>query len=117
MSQEFQNDIKQWVELDNEIRKANDAVKYLRSQRSELNDKINSYVNDNDIKHATININDGRIKFQNVKVTQPLTLKYIKECLSDCISNENDVDAIMNHIKEKREVKYTEEIKRYFNKE
>lgn len=117
MSQEFQNDIKQWVELDNQIRKVNDSVKILRTQRSELNDKINSYVNDNDIKHAVININDGRIKFQNVKVTQPLTLKFIKECLCDCISSEESVEMIMNHIKDKREVKYVEEVKRYFNKD
>lgn len=111
----FEDSIKQWVTIDNSIKELNEKIKELRSKKSDLTSNINEYVNNNDLKHATVKISDGEIKFKNVKVTQPITLKFIKECLSDCISNENSVDKIMDYIKENRESKYVEDIKRFYN--
>lgn len=111
----FEEHIKHWVSLDNKIRDLNTQVKELRSKRTSLTDKINSYVNENDLNKAIINISDGKLKFQNVKTQQPLTLKFIKQCLDDCIKDENDVDMIIKYIKSQRETKVTEEIKRYYN--
>ena len=87
----------------------------MREQRNNLSLSINPYVESNDLKHATVQISDGKLKFQSVKVTQPLTLKYVKECLSDCIGNEDQVNAIMSHIKSNRDSKYVEDIKRFYN--
>lgn len=111
----FEESIKQWVTIDNTIKELNGKIKELRSSKNELTNEINDFVNANDLKHATVKISDGQIKFQNVKVTKPITLKFIKECLSDCISNEESVDKIMEHIKESRDSKYVEDIKRFYN--
>lgn len=111
----FEEDIKKWVTVDNEIKKLNEEAKTLREQRSNLTLSINTYVESNDLKHATVKISDGRLKFQSVKVTQPLTLKYVKECLNDCIGNEEQVSAIMSHIKSNRDSKYVDEVKRFYS--
>lgn len=111
----FEEDIKKWVTVDNQIKKLNEEAKTLREQRSNLTLSINTYVESNDLKHATVQISDGRLKFQSVKVTQPLTLKYVKECLNDCIGNEEQVSAIMSHIKSNRESKYVDEVKRFYS--
>ena len=57
---------------------------------------------------------DSPIKFTKTKQTSNLTLSYVKECLTKCISNEEDVNAIMDVIKTSRESKYSNEIKRSY---
>ena len=43
-----------------------------------------------------------------------IILKYIQKCLTECISDENTVEKLMDYIKEKREVKYQNGIKRNY---
>jgi hypothetical protein len=113
----FEQQIKDWVVLDNEIKEKNEELKYMRSQRNEITTEIYTHVKKNDLQNAVVQISNGKLRFQNVKVTPPLTLKFIQECLTECIDNEDDVSTIMKHIKSRREPKYVEEIKRYYNKE
>ena len=54
------------------------------------------------------------LKFANVKQTAPLTLKFLEGCLSTCIQSPEQVEIIMNYIKENRESKYVSDIKRVF---
>ena len=44
----------------------------------------------------------------------PLTFKLIKEALDECIGNEEHVKAIIKVIKNKRETKYSYDIKRTY---
>lgn len=112
----FERQIKEWVTIDNKIKQYNDEIKNLRNKKNEITDEINHYVEENEMKQAIVNISDGRLKFQTSKVTQPLTLKFLKECLMDCMNDEENVEKIINYIKEQRDVKYVDEIKRYYNK-
>ena len=41
---------------------------------------------------------------------------YVNKCLSEIIKNENQVKQIINYIKQKREIKVIEDIKRIYNK-
>ena len=59
-------------------------------------------------------ISDGNLKFTTVKVTTPLTFKFIEKCLNEIINNSKQVEQIINYLKEKRENKYVEEIKRFY---
>ena len=87
----------------------------LRERRNNLQDNITSYVEENNLDNAIIEISDGNLKFNNYKQSSPLTFKYINKCLNECISDEDTVDKLMNYIKEKREVKYQNGIKRSYN--
>lgn len=109
----FENNIKKWVTIDNELKNLNDKTKELRSQRNDLCESIMEEVEDKNLHRAVIKISDGRLKFTNTKQTAPLTLSYVESCLKDVIPNESQVEIIMNYIKEKREVKNVSEIKRY----
>ena len=110
----FQEDIKSWVQLDNEYKKLSDQMKELRSKRNEINEKIQYYVQDENLQSAIIQISDGKLKFQNTKISQPITLKFLKQCLQDFIPDEAQLNAIIDHIKESREVKYSKDIKRTY---
>ena len=112
--EEFQNNIKQWVTIDNDIKTLSENLKDLKTERSQISDNILNFVEQENLNTTTIQINDGALKFTKTKQTSNLTLSYVKECLEKCISNEDDINTIMNVIKTSRESKYSNEIKRSY---
>jgi len=111
----FENNIKKWVSLDNQIKSMNDKIKNMRDEKNSTEESILEYIETNNLKNATINISDGKLRFTTTKQTPPLTLKYVEECLLKCIQSEEQVTAVMKVIKDSREFKYTPDIKRYTN--
>tara|TARA_Y100000591_G_scaffold163648_1_gene141233 strand:- start:632 stop:976 length:345 start_codon:yes stop_codon:yes gene_type:complete len=112
----FEDNIRQWVTVDNQLKKYNTEVKRLREAKSILGNNILAHAVDHNLSHSVVEISDGSLKFQNVKVTSPLTFKFITQCLKDCIEDEEQVKLLINYIKQKREVKYVPEVKRTYAK-
>ena len=111
----FENQIQQWVSLDNQLKQLNEKVKELRDKRNNLEENITSYASENNLSNATVKISDGRLKFTNTKVQEPLTFKYLEKTLGEVIKNESQVKLIVEHLKQKRAVKIVPEIKRFSN--
>jgi predicted transcriptional regulator len=111
----FEENIKKWVHLDSEIKDLNEKQKELRNKKNQLCNSIMNEVEEKNLQQAIINITDGKLKFAQTKQTAPLTLSFIDRCLKEVIPNENQVELIMNYIKEKRESKMISEIKRYYS--
>ena len=107
--------IQNWVELDNELKKLNERSKDIRTRKNDVEDKIMTYVEDNNMNNSVVNITDGKIKFCETKQTAPLTLGFLEKCLSEVIANQSQVKQIVDYIKSKRETKMVPEIKRYYN--
>tara|TARA_Y100001970_G_scaffold83661_2_gene105740 strand:+ start:452 stop:799 length:348 start_codon:yes stop_codon:yes gene_type:complete len=110
----FEDNIREWVALDNRIKNSNAELKALRNQRSMLCNDIFDHVTNHNMSHNTIQISDGLLRFQNAKVTPPLTFKFITQCLKECIVDEEQVAKLIQYIKEKREVRYVPEVKRTY---
>tara|TARA_B100001093_G_scaffold42226_1_gene35927 strand:- start:1888 stop:2229 length:342 start_codon:yes stop_codon:yes gene_type:complete len=111
----FEDNIKKWVQLDNQIKLYNDRIKSLREQKSEITESLFLQAQENDYENAVIQITDGKLKFSNTKVQAPLTFKYIEEILSSTVANPKAREEIIKRLKDSREVKYTQEIKRTTN--
>lgn len=111
----FENQISQWVSIDNQLKIVNEKTKELREKRNALTENITKYASNNDLSNATVKIADGRLKFSNTRVPEPLTFKYLERSLGEVIKNESQVQLIMNHLKEKRNIKTVPEIKRFSN--
>jgi hypothetical protein len=111
----FENQVKQWVNIDNQLKELNERVKELRENKNSLEKNIIEYASDNNLSNSVLQISDGRLKFANTKSTEPLTFKYLEKALSEVIKNENQVKLIIEHIKQKRETKIIPEIKRFYN--
>lgn len=107
--------LQRWVELDNEIKIANEEIKDSRTERSIINDEIIEIIQEKQLLKATVNITDGKLRFVTTKQTAPLTLSYLEKCLKEIITNEAQVEKIMTYIKNKRETKTFTEIKRVYN--
>ena len=113
----FEDNIKKWVLLDNQIKQINDKTKELKEQKNNIETNILEYIETNKLSNATARITGGSLKFVDTKQVSPITLKFLHQCLTECIKNESQVEYIMNYIKDKREIKYSKDIKRYYEKE
>jgi len=111
----FEQQIQQWITIDNQIKILNDKMKELRNKKNNISEQINTHIETSQLSDASIKISDGQLKFIKVKETQQLTFKYLETCLSEIIKNEDQVKKIVDYIKNKREVKYVPEIKRLYN--
>jgi len=113
--EKFQTEIKEWVHLDSQSKVLNEKLKDIRNKKNEISDNIFSFVETNNLSSSTIKISDGRLKFAQSKQTAPITLGFLETCLMDLFNNEDKVAEIMEFIKSKREIKFSPEIKRFYN--
>ena len=75
----FENQIQQWVIVDNQLKSLNDKMKVLRDTRNALSGNITNYAEKNNLTNSTVNISDGKLKFVNTKVQAPLTFKFLEK--------------------------------------
>ena len=108
----FEENIQKWVLLDNQIKVVNEKAKELRDKRSDLTKSLSTFVENKNMQNTTIEISDGKLKFVNTKVQEPLTFKYLEKSLHEVIKNENQVKQILEYLKKNRETKVVQDIKR-----
>jgi len=111
---EFTESIREWVSVDNRIKKYQEEIKKERSLRSSLTSSILAHAEAENMENAVIEITDGKLKFQSTRVTAPLTFRFLEECLKECINGEEQVDQIIKYVKSKRGVKFVQDIKRTY---
>ena len=112
--------VKNWVKLDNHIKTLNEELKALREKRRTSEQDIIVW-GDPLMKQGqkpTININDGKLRLVETKMSAPLSLKYVEERLQACLGEhqQDTIDKIMRDIKDNREYKLVQEVKRVYNK-
>ena len=110
----FEENIQKWVSLDNQLRSLHDKTKQLREDKNNIENGIIKYVDTHNLQNSVVKITDGKLKFTMVKQTNPLTLKYVDECLGKCIKNPEQIKLIMNFIKDSRASKNIPDIKRFY---
>ena len=84
----LEENIKKWVSFDNQLKTLNEKTKELREIKNSTEQQILDYIETKKMNNATVNISDGKLKFVSTKQTAPLTLKYVEECLSNCIKKD-----------------------------
>jgi hypothetical protein len=108
----FEQEIEEWINIDNEMKKTVDYLNKLKERKTKVHDKLLSYA-----KHKSIiQYKQDKLKFISVNSYQPLTFLYIDKCLREIIKRDEQVTQIINYIKQKREIKIIEDIKRFNNK-
>ena len=112
----LEDSIRKWVSVDNQMKVHKDQVNALRDERKSITHEILNFAADNDLDNTTIRISDGKLRIQNIRSTAPITLKFLHSCLSECFSDEKKVEMLLDYIKSKREIRYSHDIKRYYDK-
>lgn len=109
----FESNIQKWVALDNQIKLYNDKIKQLRDEKNALSTELIKQADSTGHKKSTIHITDGRLRFTETRVTDPLSFRYIDEALTKIIPNPESRDKIITCLKENRGSKIVPELKRY----
>lgn len=105
--------IKEWVKLDNDIKNITSNLNNIRNKKNLIKDNIFDYIQKNNLQTPIIKINNSHLKFISIKQPQPLTFKYLKDCLLNCIENEDQVNLLIDYIKNNRNITTYSDIKRY----
>ena len=109
----LESNVNKWLEIDNSIKQLTERVKTLRNEKSNIEENIMEYADRNNINNLSIKTHEGILKLTQSKNASQLTYKYLEKCLNEIISDEKQVENIINYIKNKREIVETKSIKKY----
>lgn len=110
----FSDNIKEWINIDDEIKNLNSELKIKREHRNKLLCKVLEYKTSNNLDGKMIKYNNETIRFTTTRQYQAITYEFVRKCLSELIVNKEQVSLIMDYIKEKRNYKNVEDIKRFY---
>jgi hypothetical protein len=111
----FESNIQKWVAIDNQIKVHNDKIKQLRDEKNALGAAAREQAESNGYKDSVIQITDGRLRFVETRVADPLSFRYIDEAIANIIPNPDSREKIIACLKEHRGSKVVLELKRYYN--
>ena len=112
---ELVNNIKEWVQLDIEMKKYQKLIREMRKRKNDLTNGLLDTMKRNDIE--VVDIKDGKLIYSQYKVKAPLSKKHLVNSLSQLFQNEPEkIELVTNHIMDTREVKIKENIRRKENK-
>ena len=109
---DFEKNIQLWVLLDNKIKNLSNEINNLKNKKTIINDNIFTFVRSNNLTNSVINISDGELNFGTTKQTSGITLKNIENILNETLNDKTQVDIIMNKIKNNKNTKIINTIKR-----
>jgi hypothetical protein len=111
----FIDHVKRWVTIDSQQKIINEKTKKLREMKGQSSEFICNYMKENNVQPKIL-ITDGELRLYEKKDYSPITFGYIEKCLAEIIPDKSQVDFIIDHLKEKREVTVHQDIKRTSNK-
>lgn len=112
----FHENIKKWALLDSRIKLINEKTKEMREMRNRIECDIVRHLEENNMTHRKISVNDSELKIVEKKEYGTLTYSYIEECLGKLIPDKSQVDYVIQYIKDNRPVKTMKELRSVVNK-
>jgi hypothetical protein len=111
----FIQNIQKWVTIDSQIKILNDKMKKMRDYKHKLTENICKYTKDNNV-NQTIEISNGELKIYEKKEYSTLTYSYLEDCLDKIIQNRDQIEYILQYIKDNREIETNYDIRRTIRK-
>jgi hypothetical protein len=102
--------VKEWFRIDEDITKLNSTIKEMKTKKKGISEVLIQNMKEYDVKQ--FDTKKGKIQFTETKVKNSITKKYLNDCLTALIENDNDREKIFEYIYDKREVKIVDSIKR-----
>lgn len=108
--EEFKTKVKQWMELDTQIKRLRAAITVRKKMQGDLNDKILAFMANHNIED--LNTKDGVLRFKTSRVKAPLSQRLIKDRLKDKLSSNPDMYKSVMSIFDERESKERSTLRR-----
>tara|TARA_B000000557_G_C20772171_1_gene442348 strand:+ start:871 stop:1215 length:345 start_codon:yes stop_codon:yes gene_type:complete len=109
--EELLNTVKNWIEIDNNIKQLQKQTKELRKEKKELTNSLVNIMKSNEID--CFDLQDNKLIYTKRTVKSSLSKKVLLSALSTYFKNDNDtVGKLTEHILNSREEKIKENIRR-----
>ena len=108
------NKIKRWVQLDTQLKVINERTKLMRDERGRLSGEICMDLNSAGISKQKIILPDGDLKVYEKKDYSPLTFGFLEQHLGTIMSDPQQVNYVIDYLKQKREIKCSNDLKRTY---
>lgn len=110
VSDKFKANVKKWVTYDDKLEKANEAISKVKEKQQDIGNKIFKYMKKRNAEKKKVKIGDSQLKCTTRKKTTPLTKKFVKNCLTECLQNARaaeEVSSILCNTKKRIEAVLT----------
>jgi hypothetical protein len=114
LKEDFTEQVKKWVLLDTQLKMVHEKVKTMREEKNTLGIKICSHLEKSGNAHRKIMIHDGNLKMYEKKDYSPLTFSFLEQHLGKIMTDPQQVEFVIQYLKEQREIKTTSDIKRNY---
>jgi len=102
--------IEKFMSVENEIQKLQEKMKTWKTWKQKLQEAILQYMDDSDSLTLPVSSTQQLKRIQRTEHTA-LSFHYLEECLIEILTEEEQVDYVLEYIRENREVKKVYELK------
>lgn len=107
----FTENIKKWSLVEEKLKSINEHTKKLRTMKNELSESITHYINENNLTDKKFNLPTGDVRLVEKKEYGTLSFSYIELCLENIIADKEQIQFIMNYLREQRDVSMVQELR------
>ena len=111
--EELKEIIKEWIQLDNEIKTLQTEMKSRKERKKNLSDNLVDIMRDNEID--CFNVNDGKLVYSQTKVKGSINKNHLIASISKYLESQEQAEDITKYILDNRDIKIKESIKRKKN--
>jgi hypothetical protein len=97
----FKKNVREWLLIDDDIMKLQNAIKDRRKKKNDLTPKIMSFMNNYQIND--LNTQNGKLKFSKTQHTKPINKQFLMAKISDYFKDMNKGEKIANYILDNRD--------------
>ena len=98
----LENNIKQWVTLDNQQKKMNEEIKIIRDKKNSLTNDIISTFKERNINSPIINISDGKLSLIETQHANVISFKFLLDSFKEYFKDEEEAQKLLDFVKNKR---------------
>ena len=107
----FSQDVQTYLQLEDQIQELQSQLKSLRETKQTTQQKITRTMQENQWENRTFALGGKSVSFVERKQYSTLSFTYLAEKLPKIIPDQNQVDYVIQYLKEQREVKTIPDLK------
>jgi len=110
----FNSNVVKWIEYDNEIKKYNDKIKTIKSDKTSLEVDILSHIENNNLKNNVFNLPSysSKLQYNSNKSYETMTNKYLLDNFIKYFKDENKAKELLEFLKNNRKYENKISLKR-----
>ena len=117
VTEKFKEDIREWVELDDQIKQVTDHLKKLKTLKKTRQESTIKFMKQNELVGQKISIsNGGSLKISTIQSVVPVTRQYIVNKLKTFFNSKEKAEEIASYIYDNRETDEKTSMRRYKSK-